>query len=117
MAAQKFASDFESLVNQSNVQDGLFCDLGDCKQIDYGIVKGSGTVTAGKVELVSRRDINHPYMRVAGPIDLSALTDFNTRGFQSSEPRPHGAQFGWVITEAIIGGTITCTINGQHQNS
>lgn len=117
MAAQKFASDFESLANQSAVQDGLFCDLSDCKQIDYGLVKGSGTITAGKVELVSRRDANHPYMQVIAPLDLSSVTDFNTRGFQGSEPKPHGAQFAWVITEAIVGGTITATINGQHQNS
>lgn len=116
MAARKFAADFESLSNQSAIQQGQWADLGDCKQIDYAIVKGSGTITAGVVELVSRQDANHPVMTVV-EIDLSTLPNINTRGFQSSEPKPNGAQFAWFITTAIVGGNVTCLINGQHQNS
>lgn len=112
MAARKFASNFESLSNQSTVQVGAWADLGDCKQIDYGVVKGSGTITDGAMELVCRDDENHPQFTVLA-LDAASLTALNTRGFQSSEPRPHGAQFAWLITAAIVGGTVTATINGQ----
>ncbi len=113
MAARKFAADFESLTNKSANQQGLWADLSDCKQIDYGIVKASGTITAGVVELVSRQNENQSLMRV-GEFDLSTMAFINTRGFQSSEPKPNGAQFAWIITTPIVGGTITCFINGQH---
>mgnify|MGYP001561317810 FL=1 len=112
MAARKFASNFESLSNQSAVQVGAWADLGDCKQIDYGVVKGSGTITDGAMELVCRDDENHPQFTVL-TLDATSLAALNTRGFQSSEPRPHGSQFAWLITTAIVGGTVTATINGQ----
>jgi len=113
MAARKFASNFESLSNQSAVQNGAWADLGDCKQIDYGVVKGSGTITGGAMELICRDDENHSPFTVL-TLDATALAALSAgRGFQSSEPRPHGKQFAWIITTAIVGGTVTATINGQ----
>lgn len=115
MAARKFASDFESLANQSAGQTGNWCDLGDCEQIEYGLVQGSGTVASGVVQLISRRSENHPPMLV-NEFDVSTL-GLDVIGFQSSEPRPHGTQFAWKIKTAIGGGTITATINGRHKSA
>lgn len=112
MAARKFASDFESLVDQSTVQVGNWANLGDCKQIDYGVVKGSGTITGGVMRLLTRRDADHPSMVVL-TLDTTALAGIDLIGFQSSEPRPHGQEFAWEITTAIVGGTVTATLNGQ----
>lgn len=116
MAAQKFAADFESLTDQSAAQVGAWADLGDCKQIDYGVVKSQGTITDGAMRLICRRSPNHPAMAVL-TLDATALAALNSIGFQSYEPRPHGSQFAWEITTAIVGGKVTATINGQHQNS
>ena len=49
MATRKFAADFESLSSQAAAQVGNWAELGDCKQIDYGVVKGSGTITDGAI--------------------------------------------------------------------
>lgn len=117
MAAQKFASDFISLNDQSDAQIGDWCDLSDCEQLDYGIVKSQGVITAGEMVLICRRDENQPKMVVI-TVDLSALSpDVNNFGFQASETRPHGKQFAWEITSPVVGGKVTATINGRHKSA
>lgn len=116
MAAQKFAADFESLVNAQDAQVGNWADLSDCEQLDYGVVKAQGTISGGEMRLICRRDENHPPMVII-TLDASTLTAIDGIGFQASETRPHGKQFAWEITTPIVGGYVTATINGRHKAS
>jgi len=112
---RKFASDFESLTNQSAVQNGAWADLDGCSQMDYGVnqVTGaSGGISDGTLILESCNDLNSPPFLVLS-IDETTLNQLGVRGWQGSEARPHGRYVRWAIGEALVGGTVTATINGQ----
>jgi len=116
MATPKFANGFESLSEQAAAQVGAWADLTECSQIDYGVVKGSGTITGGAMRLLARRGDGYPPMVVV-TLDATALQGVSNVGYQSSQLKPHGNQFAWEITTAIVGGTVTASLNGQRSGS
>jgi len=112
MAARKFADNFVSL-NGVASGIGLWADVGDCKQIDYGLEQITGPITDGALVLESAENEFQTVPFVVVEIAASTLADLATKGFQVSEPRPHGRLLRWRITTALVGGTIKATVNGQ----
>lgn len=115
MAARKFADNFASL-NGVASGTGLWADVGDCKQVDYGLQQITGPITAGAMVLESAENEFQTVPFVVVTIDAAALALLATTSFQVSEPHPHGKLLRWRITTALVGGTVRATINGMHNS-
>ena len=116
MATSKWPDGFQSLANQSAVQNGAVADISDLKQLDYAAnLATNGPITAGEMVLeTSNNPVQSSPWFLLIKLDATALGDLSNQGLQVSQPKPFGKYARWRISTALVGGTVDAWINGQH---